>query len=237
MPRSSYSPTGSGTFTSLAQISGTGIAYTQVGNFLVEVKKGISPQLFFKSVKRKMGLLEGKKFNDRIKRIEKAFINAVDNGQCALGEKLLEELARETRESALFARGIKFFIEKTDLDKNKMKIRDGHISDTRLEKYTRVIPDDVLRAKKKVDDVFDGFVIYHYWNEKEDDVRAGKQKMNDTEKAAMRDPILFGYINESNRLYFVADWEDEFCDLTFDEIIDVIGKDEDEYILTKNPKL
>jgi hypothetical protein len=57
--------------------------------------------------------------------------------------------------------------------------------------------------------------------------------MSSDEKSKMRDPILFGYIKETDRLYFIADWEDEYCDLTFDEIIDVVGENK----LTKYPKL
>ena len=36
--------------------------------------------------------------------------------------------------------------------------------------------------------------------------------------SAKRDPILFGLINHSERLYYIADWEDELCDLTLDRI-------------------
>jgi hypothetical protein len=57
--------------------------------------------------------------------------------------------------------------------------------------------------------------------------------MSSEEKQKMKDPILFGYIKETDRLYFIADWEDEYCDLTFDEIVDVIGENK----LTKYPKL
>ncbi len=38
-------------------------------------------------------------------------------------------------------------------------------------------------------------------------------------------PILFGVIKGRRRLYFVGDWVDEFCDLTFDQIADALGKD------------
>jgi len=57
--------------------------------------------------------------------------------------------------------------------------------------------------------------------------------MTKEEIQKMKDPILFGMIKESNRLYFIDDWEDEYCDLTFDEIIDVIGENK----LTKNINL
>jgi hypothetical protein len=53
----------------------------------------------------------------------------------------------------------------------------------------------------------------------------------------MRDPVLFGIIKETDRLYFVADWEDDLCDLSFSEMIDAIGKDDEEFELKAKPVL
>lgn len=36
---------------------------------------------------------------------------------------------------------------------------------------------------------------------------------------------------------YIADWEDEHCDLTFDEIADLLGMDEEDVTITRNPKL
>lgn len=203
----------------------------------LNVKSGISPQLYFKYIKKKFGMLEKLRLDSRLKRLEKAFLKAVENGQDALGEKILKDLSRETRESTMYVKGIKHFIEYDDLTRYKTKIRDGHISDTKLEDFTRVIPKAVMDKKNKVNDCFDGFVIYHYWNEEAEKNRSTKQKMSNDEKQKLRDPVLFGVIKESNRLYFIADWEDEFCDLTFEEMIDVIGKDEDEQTIKRDPVL
>lgn len=41
----------------------------------------------------------------------------------------------------------------------------------------------------------------------------------EAEIQAKRDPILFGMIKDSRRLYFVADWIDKLCTLTFEELI------------------
>lgn len=184
----------------------------------------IHPVLAFKYIKSRFGLLEGFTLRRRLKRLEKAFYKAVDNGQEALGEKIMRELARETRESFMYAKGIRRFVEIDDVLKVKNKIRDGHISDTKLKHYTRVIPKDVLKKKRKVEMCFDDYVIYHYYNPEVEKKVAAKQKMTPDEEAKMRDPILFGLIKETNRMYFIADWEDEFCDLTFDEICEVVGE-------------
>ena len=62
------------------------------------------------------------------------------------------------------------------------------------------------------------------------------KEMNDDERSQMKDPVLFGYIKETRRLYFIADWEDEHCDLTFDEMIEVVGKDDEEFTLSNKPE-
>lgn len=214
-------------------IQGTADYTSQYVQFTVSQDKGISPQLYFKYVKNKLGVLEKLRLESRIKKIEKAFYAALENGQEALGSKILHSLARETRESVIYAKGVRNFIDKEDLNKHKRNIRGGHISDTPFKDFTRIIPKAVLDKKKKVEDCFDDFVIYHYWNPNAKDVK----KMSSDEKARMKDPILFGIIKESERLYFIADWEDEQCDLNFEEMIDVIGKDDEEFTLKKEPQL
>jgi hypothetical protein len=211
-------------------------------NFSVETKvdseKGkISPQLFFKFTKKKFGVLEKMKLDSRIKKLEKAFYIAIENGQEALGKKLMTEVVRETKETLIYAKGIKFFVERDDLMKWKYKIKGGHISDTLFKDYTRIIPKNVLEKKNKVQDVFDDFVIWHYFNEELEKKVEKKQKITPEEKSKMRDPILFGIIAETNRLYFIVDWIDEQCDLSFEEMVDIIGKDEKEITISREPKI
>lgn len=216
-------------------INGSGIAFSNgsgVG-MLVNSKDGIHPTLAFKYIKSKFGLLEGIKLKIRLARLEKAFNQAVDNGQEALGEKFLREVTREARESMIAAKGITKFIERDDINKVKNKIRDGHISDTKFEYFIKVVPKDVLEKKKKTEGIFDGYVIYHYYNPEVEKKIEKKLKMTPDEHAKMKDPILFGWIKETNRLYFIADWEDEYCDLTFEELVDVVGENK----LEKYPNL
>ena len=206
-------------------------------SYVVEVKNSIHPELYFKYIKSKFGILEKMKLDGRLKRLEKAFNKAVENGQEALGNKLLGELAREARESVLYTKGIKHFIEKADIDKHKKNIRGGHISDTKFDDFIRVVPDDVIKKKKAVEQFFDGFVIYHYWDKEVEKKREKKQKYTPDERSRMRDPVLFGVISETNRLYFIADWEDEFCDLSFEELIDHLGKNDEESTIQREPNL
>ena len=50
-------------------------------------------------------------------------------------------------------------------------------------------------------------------------------EMTEKEVEDKKDPILFGLIQGSDKLYFVGDWIDDVCDLTFDELVEVLGED------------
>ncbi len=186
--------------------------------------RGYDPVVAFKYIKKKFNLIEGWTLKRRLKRLEKAFYKAVDNGQEALGEKIMKDLAIQTRESFMYAKGVKKFIEYDDIKKVKNNIRGGHISDTKFHEYTRIIPKDVLKKKKKTEGLFDGYVIYHYYNKELEEKVQKKQKMSSDEISKMKDPILFGYIKQNNRLYFIADWDDEYCDLSFEEIVSYVAE-------------
>jgi len=204
-----------------------------IANFSLKSKSGYAPELAFKFIKKKLGLLEGISIERRLKKLEKAALQAIDNGQEFLANKFLIELSRETRESVLYVKGYSQFVEKSDVMKVKNKIRGGHISDTKYKDYTRVIPKDIIAKKKKAEPYFDDFIIYHYYDKEIEKKLEKSQKMDAAEVARMKDPILFGVIKETDRLYFIGDWEDEYCELTFDEIIDVVGENK----LTKYPTL
>jgi hypothetical protein len=232
MPNYYYDQTSTNDYITINGTGNFGIGTAISGSVSIN-SNDIHPVLAFKYIKSKFGILEKLFLDRRLKKLEKAFYQAIENGQEALGNKILNNLARETRESILYAKGIKNFVEREDICRYKNKIKGGHISDTKLEEYTRVIPRDVLKKKKAVEMIFDGFVVYHYYEDAVEKKLEKKQKMSEDEKSKMRDPILFGYIKETDRLYFIADWEDEYCDLTFEEIVDVIGENK----LTKYPDL
>jgi len=182
--------------------------------------KNISPLLYFKYIKSKFKVVERKKIDRKVKEIEKAFEVAVENGQNVLAEKFLEEITLMGKEAMLYGKGVKKYIDREDLMKYKNKIRDGHISNTYLKDFTRVIPAKVTKELEKVKHLYDAIEIWHYWNENAKDVK----KMSADEKSKMKDPVMFGLINGSKKMYFIADWEDEYCTLTFKEMSKVLAK-------------
>jgi hypothetical protein len=145
----------------------------------------------------------------------------------ALGQKnLLNQLAFThdviVREMKLLAGGITRFVYQDDvknlLDKTK------HIKIIELERYPRVIPIEQMDAIQKAKDlgIFDEFcVVFSDYT--------GEDYKTEEEKATVarnRDPVVFGYFRHKataikhDRFYFITDWEDEYCDLTFSKMIE-----------------
>jgi len=190
-------------------------------------KSGLSVKLFFKYIKQKFGLLGGKSFENRIKKLWELAEQSEKNGQVALSEQFIERIAKETRESEMYALGYKIFLEKEWVEKFRGKTT-KNILETKLKNYARVIPESNQKDIKKALDakVFDEIIIMHT------DVKA--KELTIEEK---RDPIAFGKIQESERYYFITDWEDEYCDLTLDDIIDELDLKESDMKIKKNPSL
>ena len=217
-------------------------SYVTPGGSGVNMKKkdGINPVLIFKLWKKKMTYMEGRKYNARVNKLKKLAAKYVSLGHNALSQKFMRKLQEEVRFCELYACGIKMFIQKSLIDKYKYKIRDGHIADTLFDKYTKVIPKDILEKKKKLEKrkVFDKFVIYHYYNEELEAKKEEKEEISASEREAMRDPILFGICNDlPDKLFFIGEWDDDYCDLTFDELISAVDIDEEDNEVKANPAI
>ena len=83
-----------------------------------------------------------------------------------------------------------------------------------IRNYSTLIPFSVLEKKNALDNlgVFDNYVVMHY------DPNMVVFKETERDKKLARDPILFGLIKGSRKLYFVDDWITDEDDLTLDEL-------------------
>ena len=219
--------------------------YTVTGNAIynsntgteIKLTAGLNPNLVFRYIKKnKMSLLGKRRYETRMKKLEKLALEYMDKGHNALAEKFMNKLIQETKMSEIIGAGIKFYISKKIIDKNKYKVRDGNISDTPFDQYVNVIPDNVLKEKKRVDDIniFDDFVVYHYHCDSAEAKKEKEEPISSEEKLAMKDPILFGICYElPDTLFFIADWEDDYCDLTFSELVDNLDLEDSEVEINK----
>ena len=90
-----------------------------------------------------------------------------------------------------------------------------------LRGYTRSIPLSVAELKAKADalNVFDNYVVMHY--DPSLKVLKEQESSRNVKEAVTvaKDPILFGIIFGSRRLYYVADWITDDDDLTLDKLM------------------
>jgi hypothetical protein len=175
-------------------------------------------EAFFTSVKNSAAELEVVK--ERAAGYEKAMVNAKQSGQQALFEKLEAGLNAHRQETQLFAIGMTKYVSEEDIVRFYKESPKGLRLDW-VRNFTRAIPEGVVTKKIRADElgVFDNYVVLHY------DPQSKSFAETNRERAARRDPILFGLMKDRRVLYFVGDWVDEVCDLTLDQLADKIGKD------------
>ena len=175
----------------------------------------ITVQEFFSSLKNtaeELTLVDG-----RARGYDAALERARKTGQRALVERLQAGIRAVRAETQLHAIKLTQTLSEETLVKFVKMSPKGLRLDW-VRNFTRVIPDDVLEAKQRCDErhIFDNYVILHYdpegkaWAETQQDIDDRK------------DPILFGVLGGTRKLYFVGDWIDEYCDLTLDQIADVL---------------
>jgi len=146
---------------------------------------------------------------------------AQEMGQVAQEDILTRGLIVHIYESVLCVSGFSQYIELSKLKDLQLKCR-RQLDLDYLQNFTRVIPDKVVEKKKKADEllVFDNYMVLHY-----DPSGAARQLTEEEKIREMQrrtDPVLFGVIEGSQKLYYIGDWVDEFCDLTWDQIVEKI---------------
>lgn len=128
-----------------------------------------------------------------------------------------------TKEKQLLDLGVDTYVIKDDIEEYIEKIAKNEVSFVELERYERDIPEDVVKKIEELKNIVPKFYILFT------DYTHKLQKKLQKETEVARDPILFGvfedniHINE--RFYFIADWVDEYCDLTFDKFVSAFQRD------------
>lgn len=181
-------------------------------------KSLITVEQFFTHVKNDSLTLEV--VRERAKGYELSINNAHRTGQKALYERLTKALDANRCEAQLVEMGLTSYLIEDRLVEFVKKAPKGLQLDW-IKNFTRVIPDQVISRKVESDErlIFDNYVVLHYDPEKK------SWAETEAEKEARRDPILFGVLQGSRKLYFVGDWVDDYCDLTLDQVADLLGAD------------
>jgi len=176
---------------------------------------------FFRSVKN--SVKEIKKIDKRVEGYVDALNQAEKMGQTALIEKLTAQIDVVKAEGQLFAMGLKKVVTEEQIVKFYKECEIGMRLDW-IKNFTRIIPSEFLETKEELDEkgIFDNYVIMHF--DKNEDAYSKTQEEIKKEEEKKKDPILFGVIRGSRKLYYIGDWVDEYCDLTLEDFIDKFGK-------------
>lgn len=177
---------------------------------------GLNPGLYFRFMKSKLTKLQAENLKKRLKKLQALITDAEDLKQDGYAEELAKMMAIVVREQEAFVCGITMAIEKNIVTKFMAQVKDSVVKFDKLESFPRPIPKakktKILACQKR--GLFDEYHILYtdYVNEK---IKSTKEKIIE------KDPICFGtYKYQPDKLYFICDWIDEFCDLTLDKIVD-----------------
>lgn len=191
----------------------------------VFTKKGPEMSVIDFFTKVKLESKEGAEiYVDRVSKYLRAIHNAYTVGQTALVEKLLLEMIANKYEALLASRGVYYAIGEKRIIDFAEKTERG-VSITYLKNFARPIPDEVIQKIVKANEyeVFDNYVIMHY------DPKGEQKQETKKEEAKRKDPIVFGVIAGSRKLYYITDWIDEHCDLTLEKFVDTLGTTKEEF--------
>lgn len=158
-------------------------------------------------------------FQDRQQAFDILIKDAQDNGQQALVQSLTEQRNLRIRQNQLFATGFNTFISQKALVDVAVVSQKGLRLDW-IKNFTRHLPKQAIQKKRQADalKVFDNYVILHY------DPENKSNKLTKEQLEKKKDPILFGVMSNSRKLYFIADWIDQKCDLTFEQLLGIATK-------------
>lgn len=139
-------------------------------------------------------------------------------GQKLAMKKLMFYVEKIEKEKMLVDKGYTTFIYKDTIEDYIDNVADGVVKIVELENYERDLPDEVIDIVADVQDIFTNlYVIFtDYTGKAERKVKAHRRE---------KDPILVGgfmlkdSMGVSERLYLLADWVDQYCDLTLEKMI------------------
>lgn len=187
--------------------------------------KNMEPTEYFNDLKSKISTIDEDKLKANLATVNDIIVNAKNLEQTSLLARLVFTRDVVAREQKALAAGIDKFIYREDIlkfiehvqPKNSVKLIELH-------RYPRVIPFENAEHIKlaKSLEVFDEFIVA-FTDFTDKDYKTAEEK---EVVARNRDPIVFGAfkLNKErmihDRLYFITDWEDEYCDLTFTKMVD-----------------
>lgn len=183
--------------------------------------KDLTVQEYFDKVKEAKNTMTDDKLRKLADNSCKLLRKFLITNQTEAARRVYVNLQTFEKERELLKLGIDKFIYKDYLDNYIENIASRAVKVTHLENYTRIIPDEIIDKIAKTKELFtDYFVVFTDYT--------GKEERKIATEERNKDPILLGaFIQKDDkhnidfveRMYYIGDWEDEFCDLTLDKLV------------------
>lgn len=182
--------------------------------------KEMTPYQYFQFVKSKVNEINDEDLNKLYSISLELLEKYKKTGQIKASKKLVFHIKSILKEKEIIDLGITKFVYRDDIENYIDNIAKDVVKIIELKNYPREIPDELVETIEKVKDIFDEMYVLFT------DYTGEVEKKVEKE----RDPILFGSfidrtIDEmSQRMYYLGDWVDEYCDLTLDKLVSQTDK-------------
>lgn len=194
-----------------------------VGKIVNHPQKGEPVEKVFDEVKSSMvrptseDLIHAKKLVDAVEEQLRA------TGQYEIADRVSGSRSVLEAEVAIVKGGDLKYVSEEQIVKFMLKSERGMRMEY-LRYYANILPAEVAKKKLQADAllVFDNYCVLHYSSDEKFSII--KEKVDDRERERRRDPILFGMIKGSRKLYYITDWVTEDDDLTLEKLETVIGE-------------
>jgi hypothetical protein len=181
----------------------------------------VEPNEYFRVLKESIQNTAGEQLEKQLATIAEHLIRANKVGQQSFIDRLSFTYDVIVREQVLLANGFNKFVYQADAKKFLNDIKTVKVIE--LERYPRAIPPeclDVIHAAQQLK-VFDEFAVI-FTDLTDQDYKTPAEK---NFVSRNRDPVVLGYFKHKStglkhdRFYFITDWEDPYCDLTFGKML------------------
>ena len=159
-------------------------------------------------------------------------IRQIEDGMRAAGQYKKADAVKSLRailveEAAVAAAGFTSYVTEDVMIQFLQKSERGTMVEF-LRYYEDEIPQEAVEKKLAADKlmIFDNYVVVHYSDLISKAANVEKTESAEKEKkerAKRRDPILFGLIKNSRKLYYICDWVTDTDDLTLEKLEKELG--------------
>lgn len=207
-------------------------------------KQELGPEEYFDVLKNKKNSITVEALHELYGRNKHLLDQMIKAGQINGADRLIYHLKNIKREQEVIEAGYNKYVFRDDIDFFIEQVTKKVVKIIDIESYERAIPDDVVGKIEKAKPLFDQlYVVFTDYTGKED------RKVELQERA--KDPIVFGAFYSrvydkkerfektiwNHRFYYIADWIDEYCDLTLDKFVSMMNEVDHESVHMALPAL